>query len=85
VRDGKGQKDRVVTLAKELVEPLTRHLQSVCNTYKKDLKDGLAGVCLPDALERKYPNAGREWGWQYVFHAPRSAPTRVPASNVVTT
>ncbi|HED13707.1 MAG TPA: integron integrase, partial [Gammaproteobacteria bacterium] len=71
VRDGKGKKDRIVTLAKELVEPLKRHLQSVCNTYKKDLKDGLAGVYLPNALERKYPNAGLEWGWRYIFHAPR--------------
>jgi len=38
--------------------------------HPKDLKDGLAGVYLPNALDRKYPNAGREWGWQYVFHAP---------------
>ena len=69
VRKGKGQKDRVVTLAEELHEPLNRHLASVRNVYEKDIADGVAGVYMPEALARKYPSAGKEWGWQYVFPA----------------
>jgi len=82
VRDGKGRKDRVVTLADELIVPLQRHLEAVLNIYEKDLKDGFGAVYLPYALARKYPNAPNEWGWQYVFPAsrrsvdPRSGITR---------
>ena len=61
VRDGKGQKDRLTMLPDVLIEPLQTHLQ--------DLREGFGNVYLPFALERKYPNAGREWGWQYVFPA----------------
>ena len=82
VRDGKGKKDRVVTLADELITPLQRHLQAVLNVHSKDLRDGFGAVFLPYALARKYPNAPKEWGWQYVFPAsrrsvdPRSGMTR---------
>ena len=82
VRDGKGRKDRVVTLADELINPLQRHLQAVLNIHEKDLRDGFGAVYLPYALARKYPNAPKEWGWQYVFPAsrrsidPRSRVTR---------
>lgn len=69
VRDGKGAKDRVVTLADELVIPLQRHLQTVRNVHEKDLSDGYGAVYLPHALARKYPNAAVQWGWQYVFPA----------------
>lgn len=69
VRDGKGAKDRVVTLPDELVVPLQRHLQARRTLFERDLADGQAGVWLPHALARKYPNAPREWGWQYVFPA----------------
>ncbi|MGH8656613.1 MAG: integron integrase, partial [Gammaproteobacteria bacterium] len=69
VRDGKGQKDRVVTLADELIVPLQRHLEGVRMVHTKDLADGFGEVYLPYALERKYPHAGRLWGWQYVFPA----------------
>lgn len=71
VIDGKGGKNRVVTLAKDLVIPLKRHLEAVKNIHEKDLADGFGRVYLPHALARKYPNADREWGWQYVFPAPR--------------
>jgi integron integrase len=67
VRDGKGGKDRVVTLAEELIVPLRRHLQSVRTIHERDLNEGYGKVYLPYALERKYPNASSEWGWQYVF------------------
>ena len=69
VIDGKGSKDRVVTLPDELIVPLRRHLGSVKNTFEKDLAEGFGAVYLPHALERKYPNAPREWHWQYVFPA----------------
>jgi len=67
VRQGKGGKDRVVTLPEELVEPLQAHLKWVEVTHKKDIDDGYGRVYLPYSLERKYPEAAGEWGWQYVF------------------
>jgi integron integrase len=71
VRDGKGGKDRVVTLPDESMVPLRRQLVHVKNIHAKDLSDGFGEVHLPYALARKYPNAGRQWGWQYVFPATR--------------
>lgn len=71
VRNGKGRKDRVVTLPDELIVPLKRHLQNVKLFHEKDLADGFGDVYLPHALAHKYPSAGREWGWQYVFPARR--------------
>lgn len=71
VRSGKGQKDRVVTLADDLIISLKRHLEHVKNVHTKDLSDGFGDVYLPFALARKYPNACTEWGWQYVFPASR--------------
>lgn len=69
VIDGKGGKDRVVTLADELIVPLQRHLHYVQGVHEKDLADGYGEVYLPYALARKYPNAPREWRWQYLFPA----------------
>ena len=80
VRNGKGAKDRVVTLADELVLPLQRHLQNVKTRHERDLEAGFGCVYLPYALGRKYPNACREWGWQYVFPASRRSID--PRSNV---
>ena len=71
VRDGKGGKDRVVTLPDELVEPLTRHLAARRTLFERDVAEGHGAVWLPHALARKYPAAPREWGWQYVFPADR--------------
>jgi integron integrase len=69
VRDGKGQKDRI-TLFPELAEAaLKEHLGRVKALHEQDLASGCEGVFLPHALERKYVNAAREWGWQYVFPA----------------
>ncbi|MGH8500637.1 MAG: tyrosine-type recombinase/integrase, partial [Methylococcales bacterium] len=51
------------------ITPLQRHLESVRNLHEKDLADGFGRVYLPYALERKYPNGSKEWGWQYVFPA----------------
>jgi len=69
VRDGKGFKDRI-TLLPEPVQPTFReHLERVKILHEKDLADGYGSVYLPYALARKYRNADREWGWQYVFPA----------------
>lgn len=69
VRDGKGQKDRVTILPAMVKEPLQRHLGKVKRIHESDLKAGFGRVYLPFALARKYPNADREWGWQYIFPA----------------
>ena len=69
VRAGKGNKDRYTMLPAAAKEPLLRHLQAVKRQHENDLKLGLGRVSLPHALERKYPNAGKEWGWQWVFPA----------------
>ncbi|HEY7320586.1 MAG TPA: tyrosine-type recombinase/integrase [Candidatus Binatia bacterium] len=69
VRAGKGNKDRYTMLPAAAKEPLLRHLQAMKSQHEEDLKEGLGRVSLPDALERKYPNAGKEWGWQWVFPA----------------
>jgi integron integrase len=69
VRDGKGAQDRVTMLPKSLEEPLQRHLAKVQLLHAEDLAEGFGEVYLPYALERKYPNAGRSWTWQYVFPA----------------
>jgi len=67
VREGKGFKDRVTMLPKISIEPLRAHLLQVKHLHDQDLVNGFGEVFLPYALERKYPNAGKEWGWQYVF------------------
>ncbi len=67
VRSGKGDKDRATLLPQALVEPLQRHLDRVKKTHQADLSAGLGEVYLPDAIGRKYPNAGKDWRWQYVF------------------
>jgi len=71
VRDGKGAKDRVTMLPSSLVEPLRAHLVLIRELHLQDLAAGVPGVYLPFALERKYPNAPREWAWQYVFPSDR--------------
>lgn len=74
VMNGKGGKDRIVTLADQLLIPLKRHLEYVKNLHEKDLTDGFGEVYLPYALERKYPNASKQWHWQYVFAAAERSP-----------
>lgn len=69
VRHGKGNKDRVTMLPASLHEPLQAHLQQVKMLHRDDLAAGYGAVYLPFALTHKYPNANREWGWQYVFPA----------------
>lgn len=73
VRDTKGGKDLVTMLPLELAAPLQRHLGRVKAQHEQDLEDGYGKVFLPFALERKFPNAEREWVWQYVFLSSRLA------------
>ena len=67
VRDGKGAKDRITMLPESLRAPLAEHLKRVRAVHEKDLSDGWGRVMLPDALDRKYPGAPREWRWQWAF------------------
>ncbi len=67
VRDGKGAKDRVTMLPESLVPALRAQLRRAQAVHKRDLEDGWGRVLLPDALDRKYPGAAREWRWQWVF------------------
>jgi integron integrase len=82
VRDTKGNEDRITMLPDSLIEPLKEHLLRVKRLHQEDLAKGYGSVYLPDALERKLPNASREWLWQYVFPSdqlsndPRSGVTR---------
>jgi len=82
IRDGKGFKDRITMLPGSVAEPLQAHLIGVRALHEEDLRAGYGAVYLPYALERKYPNAAREWGWQYIFPStklsvdPRSGVTR---------
>ena len=73
VRDGKGAKDRVTVLPENLIPALQAHLAQVRRLHERDLAAGLGNVWLPDALDIKYPNAPREWGWQWVFPSPGSS------------
>jgi integron integrase len=67
VRDGKGAKDRITMLPESLKNPLGDHLKNVKRIHDKDIADGWGRVLLPNALDRKYPNAPAEWRWQWVF------------------
>jgi site-specific recombinase XerD len=75
VRDGKGAKDRVTPLPSAVVPLLEQHLQQVVQPlYEGDVQRGFGFVSLPFALDRKYPNAKREWLWQYVFPSRHLSP-----------
>src|SRR4029077_6470767 len=71
VRRGKGQKDRLTMLPIAIEERLKKHLQAVKRLHERDLAGGFGRVVLPCALDRKYPNAATEWGWQFAFPAAR--------------
>lgn len=82
IRSGKGDKDRWTPLPAAVIPELQRHLEHVKIMHEADLREGFGSVYMPYALDRKYPSASREWGWQYVFPArdrsvdPRSGETR---------
>ena len=82
VRNGKGRKDRVTMLPERFQPLLEQQLEKARTIYEADLKKGVAGVYIWPGLDRKYPNAARDWIWQYVFPSsrlsvdPRSHTTR---------
>jgi integron integrase len=82
VRNSKGQECRVTMLPGSVIDPLKDHLQGVRRLHQQDLEKGYGSVYLPFALERKYPNADRQWIWQFIFPSdrfsqdPRSGVTR---------
>ena len=67
VRSGKGDKDRITVLPEVLKDDLIRHIPEVRALYDEDRKKNINGVYLPGALEKKYPNAGKEWDWYWLF------------------
>jgi integron integrase len=67
VHDGKGAKDRVTVLPESLVPALKAQMRNARRVHERDLADGWGRVVVPDALDRKYPNAPWEWRWQFVF------------------
>jgi len=81
VRAGKGEDDRFTILPDSIVAELHTHLQDVKALHDKDLREGYGEAALPYALDVKYPNAGREWGWQFVF--PASQRSQDPHSGVI--
>ncbi len=71
VRSGKGNKDRITLLPERLIAPIKKQIEYVKKLHEYDLKNGYNSVYLPYALERKYPNAGKELGWKFLFPAAR--------------
>jgi len=80
VRQGKGGKDRRTMLPAIIVDALQGQLAEARRVHERDLAAGFGAVWLPNALARKYPNAAREWAWQYVF--PASSRSIDPRSSV---
>jgi len=81
VHAAKGDKDRTTLLPESLVEPLQQQLQAVKSLHEQDLQEGFGAVWLPDALARKYPNAPKEWPWQFLF--PSAQLARDPESGLL--
>lgn len=81
IRSGKGDKDRRTVLPETLKDDLIRHLGAIRSVYDQDRREEINGVWLPGALEKKYPNAGKEWGWFWLF--PSKSLSIDPRSNMV--
>ncbi|RMG04646.1 MAG: integron integrase, partial [Nitrospirae bacterium] len=81
VRAGKGDKDRRTILPDTLKDALLQHISEIRRLYDEDRARGLPGVYLPGALERKYPNAGKEWAWFWLF--PSKSLSVDPRTNTV--
>src|SRR4030095_7838338 len=77
IRAGKADKDRHAMLPAVIKEPLFKQIKANRSQHQEDLRKGFGRVALPNALERKYPNAGRDWAWQWVFSAPQHCTDRI--------
>jgi integron integrase len=71
IRDAKGGRDRITMLPTSLVDPLRHAIEKRRLLHEEDLATGHGAVFLPGAIARKYPNAAREFGWQYIFASSR--------------
>ncbi len=67
VRAGKGDKDRITLMSERVKDDLLAHLDKIQKIFEEDRKHDIDGVKLPNALEKKYVNAGKEFGWQWMF------------------
>ena len=83
VRASKGDKDRRTVLPERLKDPLVEHLAAVRSMYENDLKQNIPGVYLPGTLEKKYPNAGKEWGWGWFWFFPSASLSIDPRTLIV--
>ncbi|MBT8130561.1 MAG: integron integrase [Gammaproteobacteria bacterium] len=81
IREGKGRKDRVTVLPAAVLDDLRKQLALARRWYDLDRVNHVPGVFMPDALERKYPNAGKEWAWHWVF--PSSKLSTCPRTKVI--
>lgn len=81
VRSGKGEKDRVTVLPESVTEPLKKHINKVIVIHDKDIQEGYDSVYMPYALDRKYPNAGKEIGWHFLF--PSKNISKDPVSGIM--
>jgi integron integrase len=81
IRSGKGDKDRRTVLPEILKDDLIRHLADIRSVYDQDRREKIEGVWLPGALEKKYPNAGKEWGWFWLF--PSKSYAIDPRGNII--
>ena len=81
VRDGKGGNDRTTLLGASVIEDLKTHLQATRALFELDRTNQVAGVYMPDALDKKFPNASKSWEWQYVF--PSKTLSRDPRSELI--
>ena len=70
VRDSKGGRDRVTVMPQALQESLRVHLAKLRAWFERERREGQPGVSIPQALSKKYPNAPKQWGWQYLFPSP---------------
>jgi integron integrase len=81
IKSGKGNKDRETVFPEKVCGLLKKHLEQTRKIYENDRKKGIAGVATPEALDRKYANLGREWGWFWVF--PSESLSIDPISRIV--
>jgi len=81
IRSGKGDKDRQTVLSENIIKDLEEHIQSIEPLFARDREADVPGVELPGGLERKFPNAGKEWPWQWLF--PSKKLSTDPRSKVV--
>jgi integron integrase len=81
IRSGKGDKDRLTVFPEAVQMELKEHLKRVKSQFEQDINDGYEDVYLPDAIARKYPKAGKDWRWQFVF--PADYPSKDPRSGIV--